>query len=128
MKAKKRGEGGVSSNFVTRRMLALRASTQQLNLQGTIRKRGKVLRDPNTGPGLLMIEGRQYQFWLDQKWSLDVPPRPGLPVDVTFNSKGQIQLIAAVPAAQLEKEARAQQSGKTKLRRVLWNAVERCFH
>ena len=90
-------------------------------------KRGKVLRDPHAGPGLLMIEGRQYQFSLDQTWGLDVPPRPGLAVDVTFNSQGQIQLIAAVPTAQLE-QAVAQQSGTTKLRRILWNAVERCFH
>ena len=86
------------------------------------------MRDPHTGPGLLMIEGRQYQFWLDQTWGLGVPPRPGLVVDVTFNAKGQIQLIAAVPAAQLEKEALAKVSGTTKLRRILWNHVERCFH
>jgi len=90
--------------------------------------RGKVLRDPRTGPGLLMFEGRQYQFWLDQTWGLDVSPRPGLAVDVTFNAKGQIQLIAAVPVATLEKEALAQVSAITKLRRILWNAVERCFH
>jgi hypothetical protein len=87
-----------------------------------------VLRAPHTGPGLLMVEGRQHQFWLDQTWTLDVPPRPGLAVDVSFNSKGQIQLIAPVAAAQLEREAVPQQRGTTKLRRILWNAVERCFH
>jgi hypothetical protein len=91
-------------------------------------KRGKVLRDPHAGSGLLMIEGRQYPFWLDQTWRLDVPPRPGMAVDVTFDSQGQIQLIGAASTAQREREELAQPGGLTKLRRVLWNAVERCFH
>ncbi len=91
-------------------------------------KRGKILRDPHAAPGLLIIEGRQYQFWLDETWGLDVHPRLGLAVDVTLNSQDQIQLISAVPPAQLEREAVAHQKGITKLRRTLWNAVERCFH
>lgn len=91
-------------------------------------KRGKVLRDPRAGPGLLMVEGRQYQFWLNETWKSDVPPKPGLPVDVNFNARGQIQLISAVSAAQLDPEkGPAQQKGTRNLRRILWNAVERCF-
>ena len=89
-------------------------------------KRGKVLRDPHAGPGLLMIEGRQYQFWLDETWTLNVPPRPGLAVDVTFNARGQIQMIGAVST--LERQDVAEQRGTTKLRRIVWNAVQRCFH
>jgi hypothetical protein len=92
-------------------------------------KRGKVLRDPHAGPGLLMVEGRQYQFWLDNVWTSDVPPKPGLVVDVTFNARQQIQSITAVSQAQLEREqALTQEKGTKKLRRILWNAVERCFH
>ena len=91
-------------------------------------KTGKVLRDPHPGPGVLMIEGRQYQFWLDETWGLNVPPSAGLAVDVTFNSRGQIQFIGAVSGAQLEREEIARETGLTKLRRTLWNVVERCFH
>ncbi len=92
-------------------------------------KRGKVLRDPHAGPGLLMIEGRQYQFWTDKAWISDVPPKPGLLVDVSFNVRGQIEGIAAVSQEQLDREqALSQQKGTHKLRRILWNAVERCFH
>ena len=92
-------------------------------------KRGKVLRDPHAGPGLLMVEGRQYQFWLDGAWNSDLPPKPGLPVDVTFNARGQIQGISAVSNAQLERERMlSQETGTKKLRRILWNAVQRCFH
>lgn len=92
-------------------------------------KRGKVLRDPHAGPGLLMIEGRQYQFWADKAWISDVPPKPGLLVDVNFNARGQIEGIAAVSQEQLDREqALSQQKGTNKLRRILWSAVERCFH
>src|ERR1700758_4023751 len=91
-------------------------------------KRGKVLRDPHCGPGLLIVEGRQYQFCLDGVWKSDVPPKPGLLVDITFNTRGQIQAIRAVTEAQLEQEqALSRETGAKKLRRILWNTVERCF-
>ena len=67
-------------------------------------KRGKVLRDPSAGPGILIVEGRQYQFWLDGSWNSAVPPKPGLPVDVIFGAQGEIQEITAVAEAQLERE------------------------
>ena len=44
-------------------------------------KRGKILRDANAGPGLLMVEGQQYPFSLEGVWKSEVPPRPGLPVE-----------------------------------------------
>ncbi len=68
-----------------------------------MRKRGKVLRDPHAGPGLLMIEGRQYPFLLNV-WRSEGPPKPGLPVDVDFGERGQILAITMVPESQLAKE------------------------
>jgi len=67
-------------------------------------KRGKILRDANASPGLLMIEGQQYPFSLEGLWKSEVPPRPGLPVDVDFDSTGKIRGITAVPESQLAKE------------------------
>lgn len=87
-------------------------------------KRGKVLRDPHGGPGLLMIEGRQYQFWLDT-WTLDIPPKPGLPVEVTCDGQDQIQRIGPVSALEIEDQS---QQRATTLRRTLWSAVKNCFH
>ena len=87
-------------------------------------RRGKVLRDPYAGPGLLMIEGRQFQFWLDT-WTLDIPPKPGLPVDVTFDAQDQIQRIGPVPTVETPNQSRQR---ATKLRRTLWSAVKSCFH
>jgi hypothetical protein len=67
-------------------------------------KRGKVLRDPHTGPGLLMVEGQQYHFLLEGIWKSDVPPKPGLVVDVELDSLGKIVEITAVPESQIAKE------------------------
>jgi hypothetical protein len=69
-----------------------------------MKKRGKVLRDPRTGPGLLMIEGRQYWFRLEGVWKSEVPPKPGLAVDVKFDNAGQILVITAVSESQLAEE------------------------
>lgn len=59
-------------------------------------KKGKVLRDPYAGPGLLMVEGQQYRFGLEDVWRSDVPPKPGLAVEVEFNSQSEISSITAV--------------------------------
>ena len=58
-------------------------------------KRARVLRDPYLGPGLLMVEGRQYPFYI---WKSEVLAKPGLAVDVDFDPYGNIQ--AVTPAAQ----------------------------
>lgn len=78
-----------------------------------MRKRGKVLRDPYGGPGLLMIEGRQYPFSLESLWKSEGPPKPGLAVDVEFGQSEQIVAIAIVPEAQLAEEAAAESKGRS---------------
>jgi hypothetical protein len=69
-----------------------------------MRKRGKILRDPHAGPGLLMVEGRQYQFLLEPVWKSEKPPKPGLAVDVEFGQSGQILAITVLAESQLEEE------------------------
>ena len=59
-------------------------------------KRGKVLRDPYGGPGLLMVEGKQYPFLMERQWRSDVPAKPGLMVDVDFDTKGNLHKITAI--------------------------------
>ncbi len=70
-------------------------------------KRGKVLRDPYAGPGLLMVEGQQYPFGLEVVWKSEAPAKPGLAVDVEFDATGKIAGITAVPDAQLAREQAA---------------------
>ena len=82
-----------------------------------MRKRGKVLRDPYAGPGLLMIEGRQYPF-LMTVWKSEGPPKPGLPVDVDFAQNEQIHAITVVAESQLVKE-RTEAAGRNRGWRLL---------
>jgi hypothetical protein len=70
-------------------------------------KRGRVLRDPGTGSGLLMVEGQQYKFALEGVWKSDLPPKPGLVVDVELDARGKVQGITAVSDSQLAKEQAA---------------------
>lgn len=67
-------------------------------------KRGKVLRDPFSGPGLLIAEGRQFQYMLNTIWKSGIPPTPGLVVDIEFDVQGKIAAITAIPDSQLAKE------------------------
>jgi hypothetical protein len=62
-------------------------------------KRGKVLRDPHMGPGLLMVEGKQYPFLMEGLWRSDVPAKPGLAVNVDFDTQGNLHSITAIPDA-----------------------------
>ena len=67
-------------------------------------KRGKVLRDTTSGPGLLMMEGQQCRFSLEGEWKSEAPPKPGLVVDVELDASGKVQGITVVPDLQLARE------------------------
>src|SRR5260370_27541711 len=69
-----------------------------------MKKRGKVLRDPRTGPGLLMIEGRQYWFCLEGVWKSEIPPKPVLTEEVKLDHAGQILAINALSESRLSEE------------------------
>ena len=67
-------------------------------------KRGRILRDTNSGPGLLTVEGTQYVFVLEGMWRSEIPPRPGMTVDVAFNSQGSPEAVFAVSESVIAKE------------------------
>jgi hypothetical protein len=67
-------------------------------------RRGKVLRDTSSGPGLLMVEGQQYPFTLEGVWRSETPPKPGLVVNVDIDPSGLVTAVMAVPESQLAKE------------------------
>ena len=72
-----------------------------------MKKRGKVLRVPGQGPGLLIIEGQQYWFRRERVWKSEVAAKPGLSVDVTLDQAGKILTMTVVPESQLaEKRGR----------------------
>jgi hypothetical protein len=67
-------------------------------------KRGRIVRDPTAGAGLVMVQGRQHTFGFDGVWKSDTLPRPGVVVDVEFDAAGRVSTMAAVPEARLAKE------------------------
>jgi hypothetical protein len=67
-------------------------------------KRGKVLRDTSAGPGLISIDGQHHQFSLEGVWRSDVPPVPGMAVQVEFAQDGSMTAITAVSDSQIAKE------------------------
>lgn len=67
-------------------------------------KRGKVLRDTNSGPGLVAVEGQHYPFSLEGIWKGQVPPAPGMNVEVELGPDSIITSIAPVSDAQIAKE------------------------
>src|SRR5260370_2955530 len=91
----------------------------------TMKLRGKVLREPNAGRGLLMVEGQQYKFSLDGVWKSETLPKPGLDVDVDLDQNLQILAITAIPEAQIAKEqaekamAKAKEKGGEVFRKVV---------
>ena len=86
-------------------------------------KRGKVLRDTTSGPGLLMMEGQQYHFSLKEVWKSEAPPKPGLVVDVELDAQGKVQSITVVADSQVAKE----QVETTKARLIGRNASTSLF-
>jgi len=82
-----------------------------------MRKRGRILREPGSAPGLLMVEGRQFRFAHDNRWKSTVAPKPGLVVDIDLDQDSQILAIAAIPDSQLAEE-QAKSAGRKAVRKA----------
>jgi hypothetical protein len=67
---------------------------------GETRKRGKVLREPGAGAGsgLLIIEGQQFPFSLNDLWQSPQPPKIGMSVEAEFSRDGKLVGIRALDA------------------------------
>ena len=58
-------------------------------------KPGKVLREPGGGPGLMIVEGQQFPFFLTDLWQSPQPPKIGMLVEAVFNRDGKLVAIRA---------------------------------
>lgn len=67
-------------------------------------KRGKVLQGVNAGPGLLAIDGQNYQFSANGVWKGQSLPTPGMSVQVDFGADGSINSVIPVPESQIAKD------------------------
>lgn len=67
-------------------------------------QRGKILRDPNSGPGLVTVDGQHLQFALEGVWKGESPPVPGMLVQVEFGQDARILSMTPISDAQIAKE------------------------
>jgi hypothetical protein len=70
-------------------------------------QRGRVLRDTQSGPGLLSVNGKQHTFTLEQNWRSEMPPRSGMVVELSFDSEGLLDGVQTVPESILAREQAA---------------------
>ena len=79
-------------------------------------KRGRILRDTNTGVGLISAEGKQYEFRLEKTWDSDAAPIVGMVVEVELDDNGQLVAAWAVDETELAKEQASLILNETKKR------------
>jgi hypothetical protein len=65
---------------------------------GETRKRGKVLREPGAGTGLVIIEGQQFPLSLTDLWQSAQEPKIGMIVEAEFNRDGKLVGLRALDA------------------------------
>lgn len=66
--------------------------------------RGRVFRDTNAGPGVVLVAGEQKGFTLEQHWRSDMPPRVGDIVEIETDANGALISLRAVDNGTLAKE------------------------
>jgi len=83
-----------------------------------MKRRGKILREPSSGPGLLMMDGQQYYFSAEQVWRSEARPRPGLVVEVELDALGKVQHITVVSSEQLSTDQTEALRARTRRTRI----------
>ncbi len=66
--------------------------------------RGKILKDTNSGEGIVYVNDGQKSFMLQQHWKSAIPPKVGGVVDVEFDATGDLIAVYAVDETTLAKE------------------------
>lgn len=72
-----------------------------------MRARGKILRALGAGPGLLIIDGRQYRFSAAE-WRSTVRPVPGMEVDAALDRDDRVTEIVLAREGPIRQVGRGQ--------------------
>jgi hypothetical protein len=73
--------------------------------------RGTIIKVPGSTPGLILLNGQQKAFLLENVWLSPVAPMPNMTVEVLTDSSGGIAAMTVVDAQQLAREKFDQFSG-----------------
>jgi hypothetical protein len=66
--------------------------------------RGKIMRDTNVGPGIVLVNGEQKVFSLESHWKSSTPPKVGAVVEVELDSQGSTLAVTIIDEAERAKE------------------------
>jgi hypothetical protein len=75
------------------------------------RMRGTIVKVPDAGPGLMLVNGQQKQFTLEGIWKSPVAPAANMTVDVDLDASGSVTAVRVVDVQQLAKEQMKQLTG-----------------
>ena len=77
-----------------------------MNGETSPRVRSKIVKIPDTSPGLLFVNGQPKQFTLDGIWKSPVAPTPNMTVDVDLDGAGAIAAITVVDSKEVAAQKR----------------------
>jgi hypothetical protein len=66
-----------------------------------MKTKGKIIRQPGQGPGILMIEGQQFRFQRETVWRSEVAPRAGQAVEVELDRELQVIAVSVITELQV---------------------------
>jgi hypothetical protein len=87
---------------------------------GSVVKTGRILRIPQSGPGLLMMEGRQHAFALEKTWRSTFPPEAGMLVEVEIDDSGQLGAVRGLRESQPQEGQDMTGAGAEKVKSSLY--------
>jgi hypothetical protein len=77
----------------------------------TAQLRGTIIKTPENGPGLLVVNGQQKTFTLEGVWKSEVAPAVNMAVDIEFDGAGSIRGLTVVDAQRAAREKLEQIGG-----------------
>jgi len=83
-------------------------------------KKARILRIPQLGPGLLMMEGRQHAFAPEKAWKSAFPPEAGMVVEVEIDDLGQLEAVRGLRESQPQQGQDVAEARAEKIRSSLY--------
>ena len=69
-----------------------------------MKKRGRIMRDTNNGPGVIGCEGQQFEFQLEGVWKSEAAPVMNTVVEFDVDDMNKVTAITVISEGQLAKE------------------------
>ncbi len=82
-----------------------------MNDASAFRTRGTIIKVPDTAPGILIVNGEQKPFQLENIWKSPVAPAVNMAVEVEIDAAGSVAAVSTIDSQQVARERLDQISG-----------------